>query len=175
MVISLHDVARTGSVLPLCRVTRQQSSHRCSAVRRRICHSNNGAAAIGTTAPGYASATSTSSRTANAEGRDAAADKGCRRRASAPTAAPPPLPAPAPQPEAATAPDDFPIGWDLKKESWHFHRRFYAIFKRPMQHGEYSHLLHRSGIAGPNISGRTAGESGFRTAEPCPCVPRRGD
>jgi hypothetical protein len=38
-------------------------------------------------------------------------------------------------------PDDFPIGWELKKDSWHFHRRFYAIFKRPMYRGEYSHLL----------------------------------
>jgi hypothetical protein len=37
--------------------------------------------------------------------------------------------------------DDFPIGWELKKESWHFHRRFYAIFKRAMRHGEYSQLL----------------------------------
>ena len=37
--------------------------------------------------------------------------------------------------------DDFPIGWELRKESWHFHRRFYAIFKRAMRHGEYSQLL----------------------------------
>jgi hypothetical protein len=53
------------------------------------------------------------------------------------------IPSP-PQPEhtAETAePDDFPIGWELKKDSWHFHRRFYAIFKRPMHCGEYSHLL----------------------------------
>jgi hypothetical protein len=36
---------------------------------------------------------------------------------------------------------DFPIGWVLKKNSWHFHRRFYAVFRRPMERGEYSHLL----------------------------------
>jgi hypothetical protein len=46
-----------------------------------------------------------------------------------------------PPPEHAADPDDFPIGWELRKESWHFHRRFYAIFRRPMQRGEYSHLL----------------------------------
>jgi hypothetical protein len=63
---------------------------------------------------------------------------------------PPPLPSPAPPPvsEAAeqaapAAPDDFPTGWELSKDSWHFHRRFYAIFRRPMRHGEYSHLLHQ--------------------------------
>jgi hypothetical protein len=37
--------------------------------------------------------------------------------------------------------EGFPIGWELRKESCHFHRRYYAIFKRPMQRGEYSHLL----------------------------------
>lgn len=42
---------------------------------------------------------------------------------------------------AARPSDDFPIGWELRKESWHFHRRFYAIFKRAMRHGEYSQLL----------------------------------
>jgi hypothetical protein len=65
-------------------------------------------------------------------------------------AVPPPLPSPASQPEPAqdqvvapqvTAADDFPIGWELSKESWHFHRRFFAIFRRPMHRGEYSHLL----------------------------------
>ena len=50
-------------------------------------------------------------------------------------------PQPAPLPASSTEPDDFPTGWELSKESWHFHRRFYAIFKRPMRHGEYSHLL----------------------------------
>jgi hypothetical protein len=58
---------------------------------------------------------------------------------------------PTPEPEATpvhplpaikpTAPDDFPTGWELKKESWHFHRRFYRVFRRPMECGEYSHLL----------------------------------
>lgn len=42
---------------------------------------------------------------------------------------------------AATALDDFPTGWRLERSSWHFHRRFHAVFKRPMEHGEYSHLL----------------------------------
>ena len=58
-----------------------------------------------------------------------------------PPIAAPPLPSSTPQPEATAEAADFPIGWDLKKDSWHFHRRFYAIFKRPMRHGEYSHLL----------------------------------
>jgi hypothetical protein len=43
--------------------------------------------------------------------------------------------------DADAPPDDFPIGWELRKESWHFHRRFFTIFKRPMHRGEYSHLL----------------------------------
>jgi hypothetical protein len=60
--------------------------------------------------------------------------------------APPPRHSPetaSPLPTATTSDDDFPTGWELKKESWHFHRRFYAVFKRPMKHGEYSHLLHQ--------------------------------
>jgi hypothetical protein len=48
---------------------------------------------------------------------------------------------PEPVMPAARPSDDFPIGWKLKKESWHFHRRFYAIFKRALGHGEYSQLL----------------------------------
>jgi len=36
---------------------------------------------------------------------------------------------------------DFPFGWELKKESWHFHRRFYRVLRRPMRRGEYSYLL----------------------------------
>jgi len=40
-----------------------------------------------------------------------------------------------------TASDDFPTGWQLTKESWHFHRRFYRLFRRPMRQGEYSFLL----------------------------------
>jgi hypothetical protein len=44
---------------------------------------------------------------------------------------------------ATTPADDFPTGWKLEKDSWHFHRRFYAIFRRPMRHGEYSYLLHQ--------------------------------
>ena len=56
-------------------------------------------------------------------------------------ASPPPPPAPEAATPAAAPSDDFPIGWELRKESWHFHRRFYAIFRRPMACGEYSHLL----------------------------------
>jgi hypothetical protein len=61
----------------------------------------------------------------------------------APAAVPPPLPSPAPPPEHTAEAEDFPTGWELRKESWHFHRRFYAIFKRPMHRGEYSSLLHQ--------------------------------
>jgi hypothetical protein len=42
-------------------------------------------------------------------------------------------------PPATTAPDE--SAWFLDKSSWHFHRRFYAIFRRPMERGEYSSLL----------------------------------
>ena len=59
-----------------------------------------------------------------------------------------------PQPEKPTpllaepaTPDDSP--WFLDKSSWRFHRRFYAVFRRPMQRGECSYLLKqiRSGHA----------------------------
>jgi hypothetical protein len=49
--------------------------------------------------------------------------------------------------DPVTEPDDFPIGWALTKESWHFHRRFFRIFRRPMRHGEYSHLLWQARLA----------------------------
>lgn len=42
-------------------------------------------------------------------------------------------------PHETTAPDE--SRWFLDKSSWHFHRRFYAVFRRPMERGEYSHLL----------------------------------
>jgi hypothetical protein len=63
--------------------------------------------------------------------------------AEAPTQPTPPTPSPHQRLETTTATpsDDFPTGWELRKESWHFHRRFYAIFRRPMHRGEYSHLL----------------------------------
>ena len=61
---------------------------------------------------------------------------------AAPTASPP-LPSPVPQSEHAAKAEDFPVGWELKKDSWHFHRRFYAILRRPMRHGEYFYLLHQ--------------------------------
>ena len=60
---------------------------------------------------------------------------------AAPTASPPSHSSPAPQPEPAAGAEDFPIGWALTKESWHFHRRFFRVFRRPMALGEYSHLL----------------------------------
>jgi hypothetical protein len=76
------------------------------------------------------------------------ADNGPPRQAKpTPSAAQPEpqLPAPAAVPPSApehtAEAEDFPIGWELRKESWHFHRRYYAIFRRPMQRGEYSHLL----------------------------------
>ena len=53
-------------------------------------------------------------------------------------AEPPTYPTPAtpiPHGRPETSPDDFPIGWELKKDSGHFHRRFYAIFRRRMWHG----------------------------------------
>jgi hypothetical protein len=58
---------------------------------------------------------------------------------AAPATSPPP-PSAAPRPVHNEA-EDFQTGWELRRESWHFHRRFYAIFRRPMVRGEYSHLL----------------------------------
>ena len=52
-------------------------------------------------------------------------------------------PALSPQLEPAAQDQDFPFGWELKKESWHFHRRFYRVLRRPMHRGEYSYLLHQ--------------------------------
>jgi hypothetical protein len=46
----------------------------------------------------------------------------------------------APSPQEHTEAEEFPIGWYLDKSSWQFHRRFYAIFRRPMRPGEYTHL-----------------------------------
>ena len=44
-----------------------------------------------------------------------------------------------PAPSTSLPPDEQP--WFLDKSSWRFHRRFYAVFRRPMAHGEYSSLL----------------------------------
>ena len=55
---------------------------------------------------------------------------------------------PTPPPEHTAEAEDFPVGWYLDKGSWQFHRRFFAVFRRPMAPGEYSHLLkqiHRGG------------------------------
>ena len=60
--------------------------------------------------------------------------------AVAPPALSPSLP-PAPSPQWENTAEAFPIGWVLGKDSWRFHRRFYAIFKRPMGCGEYGSLL----------------------------------
>ncbi|HET7880551.1 MAG TPA: hypothetical protein VFL55_06665 [Acetobacteraceae bacterium] len=57
---------------------------------------------------------------------------------------PPPPPPAAAKPGSTVEPttqDRFPIGWQLTKESWHFHRKFHRLFRRPMREGEYSHLL----------------------------------
>jgi hypothetical protein len=56
-------------------------------------------------------------------------------------AVPPPLRSPAPTPGHTAEAGDAPIGWYLDKGSWQFHRRFFAVFRRPMRPGEYSHLL----------------------------------
>jgi hypothetical protein len=57
-------------------------------------------------------------------------------------AAQPSLPSPTPPlPTVAIEPENFPTGWVLSKESWHFHRRFFRVCRRPMAHGEYSGLL----------------------------------
>ena len=69
----------------------------------------------------------------------------------APAISPPPAPsAPSSPPNQSALPraeispsDDFPIGWQLRKESWNFHRRFYRVLRRPMHRGEYSYLLHQ--------------------------------
>ena len=71
---------------------------------------------------------------------------------AAPVAAPSPLPSAAPEPEAAAEADDFPTGWELRKESWQFHRRFFTIFKRPMRCGSG-----RSGVGRLSTSSTTAG------------------
>ena len=42
-------------------------------------------------------------------------------------------------PAETAAPDESP--WFLDNSSWLFHRRFYAVFRRPMVRGEYSYLL----------------------------------
>src|SRR5271165_6826321 len=54
----------------------------------------------------------------------------------APAAVPPAVPEPIAEAEA----EDFPIGWYLAKDSWQFHRRFFAVFRRPMRPGEYTQL-----------------------------------
>jgi hypothetical protein len=60
----------------------------------------------------------------------------------APIAPPPPAASQAPaNGRFAAAADAFPTGWELKRESWHFHRRWHAVFRRPMRPGEYSQLL----------------------------------
>jgi hypothetical protein len=70
---------------------------------------------------------------------------------------------------------DFPIGWVLKKNSWHFHRRFYAVFRRPMERGEYPTCWGRSGEAQLSTWARTAGGSRCRAAaEHCPSWRRHG-
>jgi hypothetical protein len=72
-----------------------------------------------------------------------------RQAEPAPAAAQPEpqLPAPAadspsvPEPIAEAEAEDFPIGWYLDKSSRQFHRRFFAVFRRPMRPGEYTQLF----------------------------------
>jgi hypothetical protein len=72
-----------------------------------------------------------------------AAQRPVRARQAKPTPAtqPPPIPSRAPTPEHTAEAVDAPIGWYLDKSSWQFHRRFFAVFRRPMAPGEYSDLL----------------------------------
>jgi hypothetical protein len=57
----------------------------------------------------------------------------------------PQLPAPAAVPPSAperiAEAEAFAIGWYLAKDSWQFHRRFFAVFHRPMRPGEYTQLF----------------------------------
>ena len=46
-----------------------------------------------------------------------------------------------PEPIAEAEAQGFPIGWYLDKSSWQFHRRFFAVFRRPMRPGEYTQLF----------------------------------
>jgi hypothetical protein len=72
---------------------------------------------------------------------------GARQARPAPSAAQPEpqLPAPAAVPpsvpEQAAEAEDFPVGWYLDKSSWQFHRRFFAVLRRPMRPGEYTQLF----------------------------------
>ena len=75
----------------------------------------------------------------------------------------PPVPAPQSDHGVEAAPDDFPVGWELRKESWHFHRRFYRVFRRPMAHGEYSHL---SQVRAPSLSRHYPTSTVVRTHPP---------
>ena len=87
--------------------------------------------------------------TARSPAKAHSSEPSAKQKEAAPApAVPPPLPSLAPQLASAAEPavtpddtDDFPIGWELRKDSWNFHRRFYRIFRRPMRLGEYSHLL----------------------------------
>jgi hypothetical protein len=58
----------------------------------------------------------------------------------------------------------FPNRVGVTKESWHFHRRFYRVFRRPMALGEYCICSGRSDVAGLSTSARTAGASRCPTA-----------
>jgi hypothetical protein len=86
-------------------------------------------------------------------------------------ALPPQPEKPAPLPAEPATPDDSP--WFLDKSSWRFHRRFYAVFRRPMQRGEYSCLLKqiRFGHAehlGENCWRVSCRRTGNRRHRPCP-------
>jgi hypothetical protein len=82
-----------------------------------------------------------------------------RSPGAVPTVAPPPFPSPALQLKPSAEVDDFPMGWELSKESWHFHRRFYAVFRRPITAANTCTCSGRSGAARLSIWLMTAGEA----------------
>ena len=51
--------------------------------------------------------------------------------------------------QLAAEADDFPVGWELSK-SWQFHRRFFAIFKRPMASSGTSRTVYQTLL--PSVS-----------------------
>ena len=105
-----------------------------------ITTTGDSAAATASSAPCPGRACAVSSRTRTAVLRSGTQAARPKATVAAPLPPPTAVPSvPASQPEQPG--EDFPIGWELNKDSWRFHRVFYRIFKRPMRPGEYSHLL----------------------------------
>ena len=101
------------------------------------CRKRSTAGTCGTTSRAIPSGrTIASANRANcAEDRSAAAaaERRCRTPCPIATTTPPVL---SPQSVHPAQDEDFPFGWELKKKSWHFHRRFYRVLRRPMHRGE---------------------------------------